>query len=279
MVARPRLSVVAAALWAMLAAGPLVARQDALAHAKDLYASANYDEALKALEAIPRDGASSTVTGDIDEYRFSACWRSAGRRTPKRSSGRSCAPIRRTVCPDTTASPRIRAVFDGVRRSILPDIVRDAYARAREAYDRKDMATAAAGFDRVLTLLDDPGMADVPGLNDLGTLATGFRDLSKAAAQAAAQAAAAAAAAKPAVTAAAQPAPPPPPRRQHLSGQCSVLTTRTSRHPSPSRGRSQRMPDVDLRAASGRHRRPRDHRGRKGQRQLRRDAQEHLDPL
>ena len=37
-------------------------------------------------------------------------------------------------------------------------------------------------FDRVLALLDEPGLSGLPNMEDLRRLATGFRDLSKAAA-------------------------------------------------------------------------------------------------
>src|SRR5438034_772195 len=56
----------------------------------------------------------------------------------------------------------------------------DTFADAKSAFDRKDLTTAAAGFDRVIALLDDGDVED-PTLADLRTLATGFRDLTHAA--------------------------------------------------------------------------------------------------
>jgi hypothetical protein len=70
-------------------------------------------------------------------------------------------------------------VFRDVRRQLLPQIVRRSYAEAKAAFDRKDWQVAAAGFDRVLLLLDDPDSTDPQGFADLRMLATGFRDLSK----------------------------------------------------------------------------------------------------
>jgi hypothetical protein len=80
---------------------------------------------------------------------------------------------------ETQASPRIRAVFRDVRRSVLPAIAQRAYADAKGAFDRKD-PQAAAKFTRLIALLDDPELAGQATFADLRTLATGFRDLSAA---------------------------------------------------------------------------------------------------
>ena len=51
---------------------------------------------------------------------------------------------------------------------------------AKSAYERQDYATASAGFKQVIEGLGDPDLATVSGqsaLNDLRTLAAGFRDL------------------------------------------------------------------------------------------------------
>jgi TonB family protein len=83
--------------------------------------------------------------------------------------------------PEAETSPRVRTLYEDVRRPLLPEIVRTSYARAKEAFDRKEMPIAAEGFDKVLKLLDEVKATD-PGMADLRTLATGFRDFSKAAA-------------------------------------------------------------------------------------------------
>jgi hypothetical protein len=80
---------------------------------------------------------------------------------------------------ETQASPRVRAVFKEVRKSLLPALVQGAYAEAKAAFDRKD-AQSAAGFERVLTLLHDPDLSSNTDLNDLAVVAAAFRDLSAA---------------------------------------------------------------------------------------------------
>src|SRR5262245_18853718 len=86
---------------------------------------------------------------------------------------------------ESTTSPKTRTSFEGIRRGLLPQIIQESYDTAKAAYDRKDSAEAMVRFDRVLALLDEPGMSDPPNMADLKRLASGFRDLSKAAVAAA----------------------------------------------------------------------------------------------
>jgi TonB family protein len=82
---------------------------------------------------------------------------------------------------DSDVSPRVRTFYETVRRPLLPEAARQSYARAKDAFDKKNMVVAAAEFDRVMALVDEIGMTDAQGVSDLRTLATGFRELAKAA--------------------------------------------------------------------------------------------------
>jgi len=77
------------------------------------------------------------------------------------------------------AAPRVRTLFKEIRQSLLPTLVQREYASAKEAFDRQE-PDAAAQFERVLKLLDDPMVTPSPALTDLRTVASGFRDLSRA---------------------------------------------------------------------------------------------------
>jgi hypothetical protein len=91
---------------------------------------------------------------------------------------------------ETQASPRVRAVFTEVRKSLLPSLVQSAYTEAKAAFDRKDPESATR-FERVLTLLRDPDLSSNSDLGDLAVVAAAFRDLSAARELAASAAAAA----------------------------------------------------------------------------------------
>lgn len=172
-----RRSVMALALGLAVAA-TAVASQDALTRAKDLYASAAYDEALALLDQLQLD-TPTTDAAEVGEYR-AFCLLALGRSEEGRRAIEAIVESNPLFHPsEMKASPRLRAVFRDVRRQLLPRIVRDSYAGAKAAFDRKELQVAAKGFDRVLVLLDDPDSTDSQGLADLRMLATGFLDLSK----------------------------------------------------------------------------------------------------
>jgi hypothetical protein len=77
----------------------------------------------------------------------------------------------------------LQSVFRDVRKRMLPHVVRQRYLGAKESFDRKAYQAAVDQFDAVLRLLEAPDIvAADPALADLRTVASGFRDLAKAAA-------------------------------------------------------------------------------------------------
>lgn len=158
------------------------ADQATFARAKDLYASAAYDEALALLQQL-KPTASPPERIEIAGYKV-FCLLALGRSEDAQEEIESILKTDPRYRPsETLASPRVRAVFDDVRARLLPEIVQETYAAAKAAFDRKDLPVARKEFERVLLLLDDPALVDQPGMADLRTLATGFRDLSGALAE------------------------------------------------------------------------------------------------
>ncbi len=163
-----------------------LAGQETLAHAKDLYVLANYDEALVVLGRIK--GASVDEATEIAGYRV-LCLLAVGRTDEAQQAIEALVKAYPLYRPsEAMASPRTRALFDDVRRGLLPGIVQESYDRAKAAFDRHEAQLAVTEFDRVLALLNDPALSESPGMADLRRLAVGFRDLSLAAAAAAAPA-------------------------------------------------------------------------------------------
>lgn len=205
-------------------AASAVAAQDTLTHAKDLYASAAYDEALAVLERLHVNPSSSEVA-EIGEYR-AFCLLALGRTDEGRRVIRALVESNPLFVPsEEQTSPRLLAVFRDVRRQLLPQIVRDTYAAAKSAFDKKELQAAATGFDRVLVLLKDPDSTESEGLADIRMLATGFKDLS-AIAMTAVRSTASVSPAAPSATATPTPeAPPdvPEPRRTYGPDDASVI--------------------------------------------------------
>ena len=198
--------VVAIVAW--LGSALDTAGQDTLARAKDLYTLANYDEALVVLARL-HENASASEASEVAGYQV-LCLLALGRKDEAHKTIEALVKADPMYRPSpSTVSPRTRATFDAVRRELLPGIVQGLYDKAKAAFDRKELAVAVVEFDRVLTLLDEPGITDLQNLADLRRLAAGFRDLGKAGTEVAATPPAAPAVNGP-DTAVALPAAPPP---------------------------------------------------------------------
>jgi TonB family protein len=154
-------------------------RENPLTAARDLYASARYDEALAVLSTLPSDVV-ATDRKSVEQYR-SLCLLALGRSTEAETAIAAAITADPLFMPgEADASPRVRAAFSEVRQRLLPQIASNRYAAAKLAYDRKDYSLAESQFRSLLALLDDPQMGG--RLSDLRTLANGFLDLATAAA-------------------------------------------------------------------------------------------------
>jgi hypothetical protein len=204
-----RRQVVAIAIVAGLAPAGASAQESQIAAARDLYASARYDEALALLNGIrPMEPTVGTDTKSIEQYR-SLCLLALGRGEEAEAAIAAVIAADPFYHPsETEASPRVRAAFAEVRQRQLPDIARARYTEAKQAFDRKEFQVAERQFRDLLRLIDDPDVGSKIG--DMRVLVTGFYDLSLAAA---APPAAPAPTATPAPAKEEPPSPPPAPAR------------------------------------------------------------------
>jgi hypothetical protein len=147
--------------------------QGPLNTAKDLYASARYDEALSVLNGL-RIG-ETVDRRAVEQYR-SLCLLALGRASEAETAIANVVKEDPTYRPGESESPRVRATFTNVRKRLLPDITTARYQTAKLAYDRRDWAAAEAQFRLVVALIDDPDNS--ARLTDLRVLATGFLELS-----------------------------------------------------------------------------------------------------
>src|SRR6478609_4399473 len=165
-----------AASFAHSALGQVPGR-DVVGPARDLYASARYDEALAVLNDLKPADTGTTVSDrkSIEQYR-SLCLLALGRGTEAESAIAAVVTADPSYQPgEVEASPRVRAAFSDVRKRLLPDIANSRYGEAKALFDRKEYAPAAQRFRQVALLLDDPDMGGK--LPDLRTLVSGFLDL------------------------------------------------------------------------------------------------------
>ena len=185
-----------------------VQSQTSLTKAKELYASARYDEALTMLNELGRMGdAGSEDSASAALYRV-LCLVAIGR------SAEVDIAIERLVSqhplyrpPSDELSPRMRTAVSSARLRLLPAMVQKRYEESKTEYDRGDFSAASAGFKWVLNALADPDIAYLAGqspLADIKTLAGGFAGLAE-------KALAPPPPPVPVVIAAPAPAPTPPP--------------------------------------------------------------------
>ena len=176
-------------LFLILAIGVLAATaaparaQASLTKAKELYAAANYDEALSMLNAL----GTSIISDDRDAaaiamYRV-LCLVAVGRNAEvDQAIDRlvSQHPLYRP--PSDELSPRMQKAVSSARIRLLPSMVQRRYEESKTAYDRGDFASSSLGFKWILTALADPDIAYLAGqspLSDIKTLSSGFVDLSE----------------------------------------------------------------------------------------------------
>jgi hypothetical protein len=197
--------------------------QDQLRAARDLYASAAYEEALTALSQVHDGGAAAAVSDQVEQYR-AFCLFALGRTVEARSVAErliSKSPLVEIDSAD--ASPRIIAMFSDVRKRVLPTLIRDEYRAARAVLENRDFAAAQAQFAKVQTMLDQAdnvGVQDAT-LGDLRVLVEGFAELARESAPHEDPAPLAASTSQPAATSA--PAPVRVPPRIYAKGDSDVV--------------------------------------------------------
>ena len=176
-----KITTCAVALFVLVVIPVRVHAEGTLAAARELYASAAYDDALEMLNGLMPAAKAPDERQSIDLYR-TLCLVALGRNSDADRAIEAMImrdPLYRASIDDL--SPRLRAAFGEVRKRLLPAIIQKQYADSKAAFDKKDFELAAAGFEGVLKGIADPdisALATVPPLSDLRTLATGFKDLS-----------------------------------------------------------------------------------------------------
>jgi len=157
------------------------AAQDPIDTAKDLYASAAYEDALAALTRLHGNDAASSE--QVEQYR-AFCLFALGRTGEAQAVAEALVSASALLAIDASAaSPRIVALFTDVRRRLMPELIRNQYRSGKAAIEEKNYSRAQSQFGMVRQLLDEAkkiGLKD-EGLSDVGVLADGFLELAQAA--------------------------------------------------------------------------------------------------
>jgi TonB family protein len=174
-----------AALVVLLALTSIPARaQDPLAAAKGLYAAADYEGALKALEEVNGE-VPPEVRLALEQYR-ALCLLAVGRKDDAEKAIEAVLDLDPFYEPrEDDAAPWVRNAFREVRERVLPGTLQMLYGRAKQAFERKAYVEARDSFRQVLRVLDDPALPlDKAAQADMRLVVGGFLDLAEAAASA-----------------------------------------------------------------------------------------------
>ena len=172
--------VTIAALLALVALAAPASGQQTLSNARDLYATAAYDEALAILDLLKSAEPSVQDRREIEQYR-ALCLLALKRQSEAERAIEALVAVDPFYRPgEGDAAPWVRASFASVRRRLLAVTAQRHYVEAKALFDKKEYGKAAAQFNRVLAMLEDPDVGPVEDnttLADLRTLAQGFLEL------------------------------------------------------------------------------------------------------
>jgi tetratricopeptide (TPR) repeat protein len=159
---------------------PQAQAQDPITKARELYAAAEYEDALTLLEGLAAGKHGLVDKQSVDFYR-TLCLLAVGRRDEADKAIEGIIADDPLFRPGDDISPRMRVAFTDARKRLLPALVQQQYHQAKAAFDRKEFAAAATGFKRVVDAFGDPDFGQTASqspLSDLKMLATEFHDLS-----------------------------------------------------------------------------------------------------
>ena len=163
----------------MVAARAGLGAQDSLNAAKDLYASAAYEDALSTLIRLTEGSSAPDIARQVDEYR-AFCLYALGRTGEAESVAESIIrrePLMKLDAAD--ASPRLELMFSNVRKRLLPALIRDRFRTARSALDQKNLSAAEPQLVEARLMIAEAEKLGVKddGLADLTVLVDGFLQL------------------------------------------------------------------------------------------------------
>jgi hypothetical protein len=153
--------------------------QDQLRAAKDLYASAAYEDALAALSGMDSSSTAPQVAREVDQYRAFSLY-ALGRTREAESVAESMIrrePLARLDSVD--ASPRLEKMFADVRKKLLPSLIRERFKTARGEFDQKNFDAAKPLLTEARLMIAESEKLDLKdeGLGDLSAVIDGFLQL------------------------------------------------------------------------------------------------------
>src|SRR5262245_14409537 len=112
---------------AAIIAPEVVIAEDSLSAARDLYAAAEYENALAALDRLRMGGVKADDGRAVEQYR-AFCLLALGKSSEAAQAIEAVVSADPSYFPSNSdVSPRVRAAFSDVRRRLLPDVAQQKY--------------------------------------------------------------------------------------------------------------------------------------------------------
>lgn len=153
---------------------PAARAQEPLERAQALYASAQFTDALAVLTSIQPATRAETVAAAKTR---ALCLIALGRTPDAEGAFETLVEADPHVrLTEAEVSPRVRALFAGVRQRVLPSLVKERFTAAKALFTAGQRDEAAAAFKELRPLLEDPDLTktNVAGIADLRVLVDGF---------------------------------------------------------------------------------------------------------
>ena len=121
--------------------------QDPLSAAKDLYASAAYEEALSALNILNSGSSAPEIARQADRYRAFSLF--ALGRTREAESIAESLIRKEPLAPldEADVSPRIEKMFTDVRKRLLPSLIRERFRDGEIGAGSQELHRRRAAID------------------------------------------------------------------------------------------------------------------------------------
>jgi TonB family protein len=148
---------------------------DPLTGIKELYESAEYDDALAAIRRASATSLTAAQSRDVRIYE-ALCLLALGKKTEAEARVEEVIRAEPLYEPSTEFPKRLRTLVEETRAKLRPSIAQARYQAGKELFDAEKYEQASQELSLVLQLTD-PGVDSSREMRDLRLLATGFRDL------------------------------------------------------------------------------------------------------
>jgi hypothetical protein len=145
---------------------------------RGFYLAAEYERALAVIDTIDAVNLTPQLKAEIAGYQ-AASLAALGRVSDAERVMETIVRLRPDVTEPVDSSPKLRAMFGGVRARVLPLVLRARYAEGKSLFEAGKYPEAHAAFTEVVSLQLTGVTGTDAALEDIRTLATDFAEVTR----------------------------------------------------------------------------------------------------